>query len=60
MFFSCCCGALILKTMKQIKGTFNEIVDKVPTKAISMMLSQKRDDNYIFTVDVQNGYLLVW
>ena len=46
--------------MKQIKGTFNEIFDKIPTKAISMMLSQKRDDNYIFTVDMQNGYLLVW
>jgi hypothetical protein len=46
--------------MKQIKGIFDELVDKVPTKAISMMLIQKRDKSYVFTVDVQNGYLLVW
>ena len=46
--------------MKQIKGTFNQIVDKVPTKAISMMVSQNRDADYVFTVDIQNGYLMVW
>lgn len=45
---------------KQIKGTFDQIVDKVPTKAISMMVSQNRDLEYVFTVDIQNGYLLVW
>lgn len=44
----------------QIKGTFEEIVDKVPTKAISMMVSQNRDVDYVFTVDIQNGFLLVW
>ena len=46
--------------MKQIKGTFDELVDKVPTKVISLMLTQKRDKSYVFTVDVQNGFLLVW
>ena len=46
--------------MKQIKGTFEQIVDKVPTKAISMMVAANRDADYVFTVDVQNGFLLVW
>ena len=46
--------------MKQIKGTFDEIVNKVPTKAISMMVSQNRGADYVFTVDIQNGYLMVW
>jgi hypothetical protein len=46
--------------MKQIKGTFDQIVDLVPTRAIIMMLEQGRGKDYVFTVDIQNGYLLVW
>jgi hypothetical protein len=46
--------------MEQIKGTLEQIADKVPTKAITMMLSQERETGYVFTVSTQNGYLLVW
>ena len=45
---------------KMFKGTFEEIFEEVPTKAISMMLALEKDEDYVFTVDIQNGYLLVW
>ena len=49
-----------MKANTKIKGTFDQLVDKVPTQAISLMLSQNRDTQYVFTIDIQNGYLLVW
>ena len=43
-----------------LKGTFEDLMEVVPTKALSMMASQDRCNNYIFNIDVQNGFLLVW
>lgn len=43
-----------------IKGTLVDLIEIVPTKVSSMMASQERDENYIFTIDVKNGFLLVW
>jgi hypothetical protein len=43
-----------------IIGTFEEIKNKVPTKAVKMMISANRKESHIFTVDVQYGFLLVW
>lgn len=43
-----------------LKGTLKDLMEFVPTKALSMMVSQNRDENYIFNIDVQNGFLLVW
>ena len=43
-----------------ISGTFDELIDIVPTKVLSMMVSQKRDDAYTYTIDVQNDFLMVW
>ena len=45
--------------MESFKGTLEQLAILVPNKAISMMLSQNRDDNYVFTVQIQNGFLLV-
>jgi hypothetical protein len=43
-----------------IKGTFDELIGIVPTKVLRMMISQDRADDYIFNIDIQNGFLLVW
>ena len=43
-----------------IKGTLDELIEVVPTKVLSMMVSQKRSVDYVFTIDVQNSFLLVW
>jgi hypothetical protein len=43
-----------------ISGTFDELMDVVPTKVLSIMVLQKRDDAHVFTIDVQNGFLMVW
>ena len=43
-----------------IIGTFDELIELVPTKVLSMMISQERDDAYIYTIDVQNDFLMVW
>jgi len=43
-----------------IKGTLNDLAGVVPAEVISMMVSQKRRSSYIFTIDAQNGFLLVW
>ena len=43
-----------------LKGTFEDLMEVVPTKVLSMMASQERGNNYIFNIDVQNGFLLVW
>ena len=43
-----------------LKGTLEELAEVVPTKVLYIMASQDRDDDYIFNIDVQNGFLLVW
>ena len=43
-----------------LKGTLKDLMEFVPTKVLGMMVSQNRDENYIFNIDVQNGFLLVW
>ena len=43
-----------------IKGTLDELIEVVPTKVLSMMASQERSVDYVFTINVQNGFLLVW
>jgi len=43
-----------------LKGTLEDLMEVVPTKVLSMMASQDRDSNYIFNIDMQNGFLLVW
>lgn len=43
-----------------ITGTLDELTELVPTKVLSMMISQERDDAYIYTIDVQNDFLMVW
>jgi hypothetical protein len=44
----------------QITGTLDELIELVPTKVLSMMVSQEKDDAYIYTIDVQNDFLMVW
>ena len=43
-----------------IKGAFEDLMEIVPTKVLSTMASQKRSENYVFNIDLQNGFLLVW
>jgi len=43
-----------------LKGTLGDLMEVVPTKVLSIMASQKRECEYIFNIDVQNGFLLVW
>jgi hypothetical protein len=46
----------------QWQGTFKAIKGMVPSKAIQLMKSQLdfRSEDYVFTVQITNGYLLVW
>ena len=43
-----------------IKGTFTDLIEIVPSSVLSIMVFQKRPDEYVFNIDVQNGFLLVW
>jgi hypothetical protein len=43
-----------------IKGTLTDLIEIVPSSVLSIMVSQKRPDEYVFNIDVQNGFLLVW
>lgn len=42
-----------------LKGTLEDLIEVVPTKVLSIMVSQNRGYNYIFNIDIQNGFLLV-
>ena len=46
------------------KGTFDELSELVPIKAILLMLGQKRrfkrKKDYIFNVKFENDILIVW
>lgn len=43
-------------------GTFEELKNSVPTKALLIMAKQLewRNEDYRFTVQISDGYLLVW
>jgi hypothetical protein len=49
----------MLEVMSYI-GTLEQLFDIVPYRVCIMMISQQRDDNYVFRVTLDNGFVLVW